>query len=387
MNNFQKIIFFFVALGSLVRQVGAYARVFWNLPPQGYIRRHPRALFQPLLKMDNHAIRVIIYYEFLRGSSTTMATENINTAFRSATVSQPTVHRWFQRFASGDISFEDRPHTGRPPTMQDQELLDALDKHPAASTRELARLIGHHQSTIADRLNSLGYRRVLARWIPHVLTAANKATRVSICQSLLLRPRRAQFLANVVTGDESWLRYHSDTRLAYWLPREEEPPAQPKPDPHGRKVLLCCFWDAQGMIFWELLSSKETVTSNVYSRQLRDLADALHEKRRRRAEVHLLHDNARPHTAYTTLQQLEQLGWATVPHPPYSPDLAPSDYHLFRSLKNCLAGKQFKDLDHLKTGVGEFFESLPAEFWSNGIYSLPERWAHVIDTQGDYIVD
>jgi transposase len=64
------------------------------------------------------------------------------------------------------------------------------------------------------------------------------------------------------------------------------------------------------------------------------LAAAIQKKRRRRIEVCLLHNNARPHVASATRQQLEKLSWTTVFHPPYSPDLAPSDLHLFRSLKN-----------------------------------------------------
>jgi len=52
-------------------------------------------------------------------------------------------------------------------------------------------------------------------------------------------------------------------------------------------------------------------------------ADAIQDKMRRRMEVCLLHDNARPHVASATRQQLEELGWITVPHPPYSPRLGP----------------------------------------------------------------
>ncbi|EZA57614.1 Histone-lysine N-methyltransferase SETMAR, partial [Ooceraea biroi] len=49
-------------------------------------------------------------------------------------------------------------------------------------------------------------------------------------------------------------------------------------------------------------------------------------------------DNARPHTSLTIRTKLLQLGWDVLPHPAYSPDIAPSDYYLFRSLQNFLKG-------------------------------------------------
>jgi histone-lysine N-methyltransferase SETMAR len=337
--------------------------------------------------MDEHAIRAIIFYESRRGSSTRQATDNINAALGEGTVSQSTVNRWFRHFASGDTSLKNQERSGRPIELKDDVLLGELQAHPDATTRELAQALGYTHGNIENRLHALGYRRVLARWTPHQLSTANRAARVSICQSLLFHPQRKEFLANLVTGDESWILYKNDTRAAYWTPREEEPPAQPKMDTHGRKVLLCCWWDERGMIYYELLTGGETVTADVYVSQLRKLAAALREKRRRMVEVHLLHDNARPHVASATRQQLEELGWTTVPHPPYSPDLAPSDYHLFRSLKSFLRGQRFSDFDNLKNALANFFERQPAEFWKHGIQSLPNRWRHVIDKFGDYIVD
>ncbi|GFW76638.1 histone-lysine N-methyltransferase SETMAR [Trichonephila clavipes] len=61
------------------------------------------------------------------------------------------------------------------------------------------------------------------------------------------------------------------------------------------------------------------------------------------------HDNARPHTSLVTRQKLLELGWDVLPHPPYSPDHAPSDYFLFRSLQNSLNGKNFNNDDDVKS--------------------------------------
>ena len=311
---------------------------------------------------------------------------NMNQALGEDTVSQSTVSRWFRRFASGNSSFEDEERSGRPVELEDDDLLREVKACPDSTTRELAQSLGFTHTAVQSRLHALGYRRVLARWTPHALTPANRSARVSVCQSLLLQPRK-ELLESLVTGDESWILYKNEKRMAYWLPREEDPPAQPKPETHGRKVLLCCWWDSRGMVHHELLTQGHTVTSAVYVDQLRRLAAALREKRRRMGQVRLLHDNARPHVASATRQQLEELGWITLPHPPYSPDLAPSDYHLFRALKNFLRGQSFSDFSALENSLENFFRQQPPEFWKRGIQSLPDRWKQVVDTCGEYIVD
>jgi len=49
--------------------------------------------------------------------------------------------------------------------------------------------------------------------------------------------------------------------------------------------------------------------------------------------VLFLHDNALAHWALSTQKKLAYLGFQLLDHPPYSPDLPPSDYHLFPGLK------------------------------------------------------
>ncbi|EZA48646.1 Histone-lysine N-methyltransferase SETMAR [Ooceraea biroi] len=61
------------------------------------------------------------------------------------------------------------------------------------------------------------------------------------------------------------------------------------------------------------------------------------------------YDNARPRTSLVAREKLLQLGWDVLLHPPYSPDLAPSDYHLFRSLQNALNGKTFTADEDIKS--------------------------------------
>ncbi|KOX72601.1 Histone-lysine N-methyltransferase SETMAR, partial [Melipona quadrifasciata] len=96
-------------------------------------------------------------------------------------------------------------------------------------------------------------------------------------------------------------------------------------------------------------------------------------------------DNARPHVALSVRQKLLQFDWDVLPYPPYSPDLAPSDYYLFLSLKNSLRGKSFKSISEIKTHLDEYFTSKVKQFWKEGIMRLPERWKKVIEQNGSYI--
>ena len=67
-------------------------------------------------------------------------------------------------------------------------------------------------------------------------------------------------------------------------------------------------------------------------------------------------------------QKLEEFQWELLLYPPYLPDLAPSDYHLFRLLRT----KRFDDEADLKSDLRVFFSSLSKKFFEDGIVDLPE---------------
>ena len=101
------------------------------------------------------------------------------------------------------------------------------------------------------------------------------------------------------------------------------------------------WWDHLGMVYYELLKPSETITGNRYQTQLMRLSRALNDERpqyqERHGKVILQHDNARPHVTRPVKAYLETLKWEVLPQPLYSPDIAPSDYHLFRSMAHGLA--------------------------------------------------
>ena len=151
----------------------------------------------------------------------------------------------------------------------------------------------------------------------------------------------------------------------------------PKPDLHSKKVMLSVWWGVRGIIHWEILADGCTITADLYCQQLDRLAAKLKGKQDR---IYFLHDNATPHLAKSTRQKLLSLEWLTIPHPGYSPDLARTDYHLYRSLSNYLREKKLKDESQIKINLLNFFDQKTEDFDESGIVSLAERWQQVIDT-------
>ena len=66
--------------------------------------------------------------------------------------------------------------------------------------------------------------------------------------------------------------------------------------------------------------------------------------------------------------------WEVLSHPAYSPDLTPSDYHLFSSMGHALAERHFDSYEDVRKWLDEWFASKDEEFFWRGIHKLPERW-------------
>lgn len=331
-------------------------------------------------------IRHCLLYEYQLGSTATAAARNICRVVDTDAVTHTTAARWFDRFRRGDYSLQDEARSGRPTTIDLSQLREAIESDPTLTTRSVARTLGCSKSAVHYHFQRLRLVPKLGDYSPHALTPAQFKKRVEACQQLLSLQRNFNWLDNLITGDEKWVLYANIHRRRQWLQPHQKPVLTPKPGLHPKKRMLCVWWDVQGVVYWELLPENGTVTGATYRAQLTKLAKELELKRPGRGQVYFQHDNARPHVSKVVKAKLNTLGWQTLIHSPYSPDLAPSDYHLFRSMTNDLRGRRFVDEDHLKKYIQEFFDSKPKSFYESGIHNLPRRWQEVIDSNGQYIV-
>ena len=81
------------------------------------------------------------------------------------------------------------------------------------------------------------------------------------------------------------------------------------------------------------------------------------------------------------IDALEMLKFEVLSHPPYSPDLAPSNFHFFPHLK----GTHFTSVDEVKQAVTSWIKQRTPEFFIDDMRKLVLRWEKCIERQGDYV--
>lgn len=103
------------------------------------------------------------------------------------------------------------------------------------------------------------------------------------------------------------------------------------------------------------------------------------------AGILLIHDNAHPHTAAWAQELLEQFGWNIFDHPPYSPDLAPSDFHLFSNMKKGLGAQRFVNDNEVKDFVNDGLNEQAVGFYSVEIEKLIYRYEKCLNVSDNYV--
>jgi len=168
--------------------------------------------------------------------------------------------------------------------------------------------------------------------------------------------------------DETWL-YHYDPEtnqqsMEWWHCGSPHPKKFRVQKSAGR-VLTSIFWDQDGTLLIDYLLKGQTINVEYYSFLLVQLKEILKEKRCGKVTkgVLFLHDNVPAHRALPTQKKLAYLDFQHLDHPPYSPDLAPSDYHLFAGLRKQLKGRHFLSNAEVIAAVETWLDGQPSEFF------------------------
>ena len=117
------------------------------------------------------------------------------------------------------------------------------------------------------------------------------------------------------------------------------------------------------------------------------LVDEIRKKRPHLKKKKILfhNDNAPSHTSTIAQGKMHELGLESLPHPPYSPDLAPSDYYLFPNLKRWLCGKRFESSKKVEWETKGYFGVFNKSYYLESIGKLKDRWTRCIELKEEYI--
>ncbi|GFU08683.1 histone-lysine N-methyltransferase SETMAR [Trichonephila clavipes] len=296
------------------------------------------------MESDKQHFGHILLFYYRKGKNDVQARKKLTDVYGEGVLTVHQCQNWFAKFRSGNFDVEDAPRSGRPVEADKDAIKALVDANRRITTREIGLRLNLSNSTVYDHLKGLGLSSKLDVWVPHVLTERNLCRRIDVCDSLL--NENDSFLKRIITGDEKVMEQ-----------KDELTQTIPKPIFTKKSGAVCL---------------------------LDKLNDAIQQKRPELINIKgvVFHqDNARP-TSLVTRQKLLQLEWDTMPHLPYSPDLAPSDYYLFRSLQNFLDGKTFTSNEEVKNHLNQFFASKDQKFYERGIMLLPERWQKVLDQNG-----
>ena len=189
-----------------------------------------------------------------------------------------------------------------------------------------------------------------------------------------------------MTVDETWVHYYEPENKApsrQWVglgPKDKEvQDATIRWQGDGHSIL------GRKRRYYVRLFTQEkrsTITGMYYANLLDQLRTAIREKRRGKLSkgVLLQQDNARVHTCKVAMDAVEGNGYELIPHPAYSPDLAPGDFSLFPNLK-----KDFRSDEEVVTAVEEWVNKKDPYFFSSGLMALEHRWSKCITLEGNYI--
>lgn len=312
-------------------------------------------------------------------------------------VSYTTVSRWVKKFKSGYDSINDAPKCGRLRSVTSKNMVEKVHEIVKSDARltieQISKSVGMSAASVFRILKrDLKMRRIAARWIPHLLTEEQKRVRLETAKKLLkLYPKydKKKF-SDLITGDETWVHFFEPTRKVsnkIWATKNCRRPTIAKRILSVKKAMFVIFFDIRGHVVQVIVPRKKSVTGLFYKQKvLKKLKRKCLKRRPRTGIKHLslLHDNAPAHRSEIVTSFLKKEGVRVIPHPPYSPDLAPCDYFLFPRLKKYLSGRHFRSRQALGSAVYQYMLSIPKHTYENCFKNWIKRLKLCVRVKGDY---
>ena len=203
--------------------------------------------------------------------------------------------------------------------------------------------------------------------------------------------QKMKFFSNQIDLTQPWI-YHYDPETKQqskeWVEEDAPPPTKVRRAKSVGKQMWAIFFRSSGFVAAVALEDRKTVTADWYTTVCLPKVITEINYQREKAGVRgilLHHDNASSHTALRTREFLEDSGLRTLPHPPYSPDLAPCDFWLFPTIKNELRGRRFSSNEELVGALFKVIEAIPKDEWKMCFQKWFSRMKKCIESHGEYV--
>ena len=322
----------------------------------------------------------------------------IHNEFKQASVgrvpSYDTIVKWIAYFKKGGTDLKHQPRSGRPITASIQsniEMVAALiEEDPYLTYKELVELTSLSAGTLNTIIHQhLKLRKIVSRFVPYDLTEQGHQKRVDICKENLEQIESGKWrLPDIITGDESWFYWRPIGRKQSnrsWVAKGESPKTIVKPSKFDDKTMVCVFFRTNGVESISYFKKGETITHRNYiDNCLKPLVNSLKKSRPSCGTLNLKfhHDNARPHVHQMVITFLQEQNLKQMKHPPYSPDLAPSDFWLFDYIKQRL--DSHNSAESLVKQITKICQNIPKEEYRKTFERWIQRMKLCIKYKGDY---
>ncbi|XP_076069212.1 histone-lysine N-methyltransferase SETMAR-like [Oratosquilla oratoria] len=315
-------------------------------------------------KNEPHGVIKLLH---LKGYSARQIHDEMKIVYGDDCLSHDTVVKWKRNFQTGHMPLTDEPRTGRPSLTNSATTVNKVEDLILEDRRVTIHVIKHEPGLSYGSVwkiihDELYMSKVSARWVPRLLTPLQRQTRRDLSRQMLtlLEQDEEDFFGRLVTMDKSWI-YLNDLETKEmskeWKHTISPPPKKAKVQKSAGKIMLmrdflkkkCCGMLTKG--------------------------------------VRLLADNAPAHSSQAAVVETRRCGYDILPHPPYSPDLAPSDFFLFPEMKNPLRGRLFGDTDDVIQVVEQWFSTQSEGSYNGGLRKVKKRWEKCGTLDGDYYVE
>ena len=207
--------------------------------------------------------------------------QNISTRLKQAygegAIDYSTVTRWVKQFNDGKEKLAEsdlcsRPRSGRPSSVHSSANIDQADalikENRRITINELAESLGVSAGSAVKIMDTLGYSKMCARWIPRQLTEAHEQSHLEVCSELLEYCHGVKtFLQQIVTGDETWVHHfepESKRASMEWCHPTSSRSKKFKSQQSAGKVMVTVCWDFVSVILVDFMSKGATINSDVY---------------------------------------------------------------------------------------------------------------------------